>query len=78
MKEMPVKVRVVPAQFDMKGKFCIVVVVEGFETKEEAEEHKTFLGSVISEAGNFKHQLDAEVQKEAEKKTRHIKLLTDE
>ena len=76
MKEVPVKVQVLPAQEEMQGKYCIVIVIEGFEKKEEANDHAHYLGPIISNAGVFKNEVHAEVAKEA-RKPKHIKLLTD-
>lgn len=79
MRDMPVKVQVVKAQEGMTGSFGIVVVIEGFERKEDAAEHAKYLGQVIENAGFFKNDLEEQVQKEVkkEKKPKHIKLLTD-
>lgn len=76
MKELPVKVQVVEAQMGMTGNFGIVVVIEGFDTKDEAKDHAKYLGRLIDGAGYFKNEVEAEASKKS-KKPKHIKLLSD-
>lgn len=78
MKELPVKVRVVEAQMGMEGKYGVVIVVEGFEKKSEAKEHAKYLGEVVSGAGLFRDEMQAQsdaMEAEMEKPKPIIKLL---